>query len=345
MDAQLWHDYCVAVPPEEPPALTRPQWKKLSDEQRDAHIDRLDRWLNHLYVDTDELTAIATTINETVKNNLRRDPGARELIGLTGPNVIGKSTLMMRWGRTQYLEWTAGVDVDKRGRPVVTSQGIEVDLCPVVWINLPAGATSGDVDREILGFFALEDIGRVKSYTKRAITAAHRHGALVLIVDDAQLLKTDWKGGRVVLDHVKHLNTKLGWIDVTLIVVGADLQHGALIHDPQIAGRLQLRTITPYKAATVDQRRTWQRIVLQIENLVLPHLPAGKPGMLYLDLAGELWCRTQGYLGDLTKLVCGATLAATVDGAHRIRVKDLDAVELSERAKKGRPTEWDDPTE
>ena len=278
MDAQLWHDYCVAVPPEEPPALTRPQWKNLSDEQRDAHIDRLNLWLNHLYVDTEELTAITTTINKTVKNNIRRPPGARELIGLTGPNLIGKSTLMMRWGRTQYRDWTAGVGVDRRGRPVtVTSEGFEVDFCPVVWINLPGGATSADVDREILGFFALEDVGRVKSFTKRAITAAYRHGTLVLIVDDAHLLKTDWKGGRVVLDHVKHLNTELGYIDVTLIVVGADLEHGALVHDPQIAGRLKLKTVTPYKATTADQKRAWQRIVPRSRTRSFPTCPPANP--------------------------------------------------------------------
>ena len=150
---------------------------------------------------------------------------------------------MMRWGRAQYRTWTSGAHVDHRGRPVTPpADGYDADLCPIVWINLPAGATSSGVDRQILNFFGLPWEGAVAEFTNRAIRAARRHQAQVLIVDDAHLLKTDCKSGRVALDHIKHLNTELGYIDTTLVVVGANLEDGDLVNDPQIAGRLKMQT-------------------------------------------------------------------------------------------------------
>jgi hypothetical protein len=333
VDARMWHDYCHAVIPEEPPILTVAQWKRLPDDARAEQIGQLRRWLEHLYLQTDDLTAIRDAMTAIVRSNAESPPGAKYVIALTGPNVVGKSTLMMRWARDRYNEWTRMAAHDQYGRPVVyLSEDCEADLCPVAWINLPAGAKIGDVNGKVLEFFSLPGEGIIRHLSARAMRATARHRTRALIVDDAHLLKTDWKGGRDVLDHVKHINTELGEIGATLILVGADLDGGDLVSDPQIAGRLKLFRFPYYGTDGDDEMRTWQAIVRQSENLVLPHLPAGKPGMLFLQLAGELWFRTQGYLGDLTKLVAAATLAATEDGTHRIRVGHLNDVALSERA-------------
>ena len=315
----MWHDYCRTEIPREPSALTVTQWRRLSDLMRDNQIGQLRRWLEHLYLPTEELTAINTVMTAIVRSNAQSPPGAKDVIVLTGPNVVGKSTLMMRWGRDRYDEWTRLAAHDRYGRPVVElTEDCEADLCPVAWINLPAGAKIKDVDVKILEFYGLPGQGLIRHLSERAIRAAARHRTRALIVDDAHLLKTDWKGGRDVLDHVKHINTELGEIGATLLLVGADLDGGDLVTDPQIAGRLKLQTFPHYGTDNIEQMRTWQTIVRELENRVLPHLPAGKPGMLFTQLAGELWFRTQGYLGDLTKLVAAATLGATEDGTHKI---------------------------
>jgi hypothetical protein len=206
----------------------------------------------------------------------------------------------------------------------------------VVWIDLPAAARINDFDVEILEFFGLSGAGPTRDLTHRAVRALHRHGTRLLIVDDAKLLKTDWKGGREVLDHVKSINTKLGQgAGATPIFIGADLEDSALVNDPQVAGRLTLRSIKPFRADSLAEQTVWQRIVFDLEAQVLPHLPAGKPGMLYLKQAGELWFRTQGYLGDLTQMVSEATLTASIDGTHRIAAEHLKAVRLSKRAEDG----------
>src|ERR1700730_1434057 len=338
MDSQLWHDYCTAQVPQEPPALTVRQWNGMPDQQRQAHIAELNRWLANLFVQTDEVSAIAATMANTVQTNAYSSPGAKRVPGLTGEKFVGKSTLMMRWARTRYNEWTAGVDRDARGRPVIYLAGdCEAELCPVVWIDLPAAALIKDVDGAILGFFNLPSDGVKREVSRSAMHAVQRHRTRVVVVDDVHLLKTNWKSGRDVLDHVKHLNTELGQIGVTLILVGANLDGGDLMNDPQIAARLKLQRFTPYKIdGSTAEMRTWQAIVYQLEGQVLPHLPRGKPEMLFTKLAGELWYRTQGYLGDLTELVGGATVAAINDGTFKILLKHLDSVELSERAEKER---------
>ena len=96
----MWHDYCRTEIPREPSALTVAQWKRLSDLMRDNQIGQLRRWLEHLYLPTEELTAINTVMTAIVRSNAQSPPGAKDVIVVTGPNVVGKSTLMMRGDAT-----------------------------------------------------------------------------------------------------------------------------------------------------------------------------------------------------------------------------------------------------
>ena len=107
-----------------------------------------------------------------------------------------------------------------------------------------------------------------------------------------------------------------------------------MANDPQIASRLRLDHLRPYpcEGQNIDDMRRWQAIVRQLENRVLPHLPRGKPEMLFTKLAQELHDRTQGYIGDVTELVTEATIEAIHDGTFRIQRKHLDRVGLSKRA-------------
>ncbi|MGV0813490.1 hypothetical protein ABQF34_16125 [Mycolicibacterium boenickei] len=336
MDAQQWHDFCVASPPPAPDVLTAQQWKKLSDNQFEAHVKRLESWLGYVYIETLEASEISDRITCYVKRNAAKPPGAKDVIVLTGPHAIGKSTLIMRWARARYNEWTQNADHDSRGRPVIRGPGYEKDFYPVAITGLPAGAKILDVDGQTLEFHGLSGEGLTRDVSSRAAKAMRRHMVFVMIVDDGGLLKTNWKGGRDVLDHVKRINTQLGEIGATLIWVGANLDDGDLVSDPQIAGRLKLKRLSPYAVDDDEEKAAWQRVVRTLEGLVLPYLPAGKPRMLYCDLAGELWYRTQGYLGDLSDLVSQATIAATLDGTHKILRKHLDSAELSDRAEKAR---------
>lgn len=333
MDARIWHNYCIAPPTPEPSPLSLKQWDRLSDSESDRHNDQLRRWLRHLFVQTAELADIADVMTEIVRTNAESPPGAKDVVVLTGENAVGKSTLMKKWGRQNYREWTKSSELDGRGRPIWhPTEDAEADICPVVWINLHSSAKIKEFDSQILEFFGLPAEGVIRNLSNRVVRAAERHRVRVLVVDDAHLLKTDWRGGRDVLDHVKHINTELGEIGATLILVGANLDGGDLVTDPQIAGRLRLLNFPRYGIDDLAEQRAWQRILCDIEEQLLPHLPAGKPGMLFTELAGELWYRTQGFLGDLTRLAGEATLSATIDRSHAIRRDHLEPVTLSSRA-------------
>ena len=57
--------------------------------------------------------------------------------------------------------------------------------------------------------------------------------------------------------------------------------------------------------------------------------------MFARDLAGYIWRRTQGYVGDAALLLTEALLAAFDDGSETITTHCLDAVPLSARATAG----------
>lgn len=333
MDSQIWHNYCVSAPPMSPLILTVKQWAALSDLDYELQSEALEQWLGHVYIDTPELKAITHTMTRTVRANAFSPPGAKNIVALSGRNLAGKSTLAKRWARSIYRDSIKDSPLDDRGRPVGRpARGWEVDFCPVVFLNMGAGAKMAAFDRLILSFFGLPTDGRVGELTASAVKAIQRHRTKVLVIDDAHFIKTVCKDARDVLDHIKKINTEIGEVGATLVLVGADLTDNALAQDPQIAGRMKLRVFPEYEIDRAEEQCAWQRIVRDLENQVLPHLPAGKPGMLFTELAGELWCRTQGYLGDLRELVCEATILATQDRSHRIQRKHLDMIDLSVRA-------------
>lgn len=333
MDSRRWHDWCTSAVPVEPGPLTLKQWNTLDNAARRSHINQLKRWLHQCYFETVQFDDVAEGLNTIIDRNAQTPPGAKEVPVITGPNTIGKSAFIKDWARQRYLEWTAPSAVAKTGRPVwYPTPEIECDFCPVVFINLQDDAQTKALDSQVLGFYGLPSGSTAHDTTRSAMNAVVRHRARVVVIDDVNLLKTEWRGARKVLDHIKFLNTELGESSASLVLVGANLIGGELLNDPQIKGRSRTFAVTQYEIDEPDEQRAWQRVIRDIEKRLRPHLPAGREGMLYRDLPGELWFRTQGYFQDLKQLICEATLAATVDGTHVIVRDHLDAVTLSDRA-------------
>lgn len=336
MNSIQWHRQCVAKEPAEPFPLTKTQWSRLSDAELEAHRTQLRQWIRNLYIDSPELAEIEATLTAVVDANSESPPGAKQLVAVTGPNALGKSTLVKRWARSRYRHWIQDGSVELDSLPVwAPTPDVEADLCPVVWVNLHSSARIKEFDAQFLEFFGLPGEGVTRSLSTRVIRAAARHGVKVLVVDDAHLLKTNWKGGRDVLDHVKHINTELGEQGASIVLVGANLAGGDIVTDPQIAGRLRLVTLPTYGTVTRAEQERWQRVLVDVEDKLLPHLPAGTPGMLESDLAGPLWKRTQGYIGDLARLIAEAVINANADGSHSISARHIAAVPLSARAESG----------
>ncbi|AEV73312.1 hypothetical protein MycrhN_2731 [Mycolicibacterium rhodesiae NBB3] len=328
MNAAEFHRLSTQASPPEPAHLSVRQWEALSVEHRAAHLAALEKWLGHLWIDIGDLQQVCDVMTAIVRKNATSWPGAKRILGLSGPFAIGKTTLIQRWAGERYNAWTADCAHDRRGRPVYYTTDCEHDLNPVVWAGLASKAKATDVNAEILHYHGLPG-----KDSHKAFDAMKRHRTRVLVLDDVHFLATTAAWGREVLDHLKRLNSELGYLNATLLVVGANLEDGSLAHDPQIRARLKLQHYPTYpKPDDRPEQQRWQRVVRELEDMVLPHLPNGKRGMLFMQLAGELHYRTQGFLGDLTELVAEATLAAVADGSFAVALRHLDGVVLSERA-------------
>ena len=102
--------------------------------------------------------------------------------------------------------------------------------------------------------------------------------------------------------------------------------------DAQLIGRLQPMSFSPYGIETSEEQHAWQQLLYGLEGYLLPHLPRASEGLLTSQLAGPIWKRTQGSVGDATRLLRIATLAAIADGTHTINPEHLKEVRLSKRA-------------
>lgn len=339
MDARIWHKYCMTEERAEPAHLTLRQWKSLSDGELAEHAWELETWLEDMYFPTELVAMIESTMTDFVRKNSKRPIGAKDILVFTGKNTIGKSTLTQVWGRKLYRDWMKDAATDERGRPIWNpGPDVEADLCPIVWANARVKDRNAsplkNFDLKILDFFGLSTEGRAPDLTRRVVNAVQRHCVRVLIVDDMNILKWEANTARAILDHLKNINTELGEVGASMILIGADLEGGQLVGDPQIEGRMQMLHLLAYEVDSEDEKREWQQVVREIEDRLLPHLPAGEPGMLFARLAGDLWLRSQGYLGDLKKLVVDATVAATLDRRHVIKRNHLDDPITSVRAQR-----------
>jgi hypothetical protein len=157
----------------------------------------------------------------------------------------------------------------------------------------------------------------------------------LLLIDDSHFLDVSNKDSRDMLDFLKYLNTELGELGGTMILIGADLHESPIYLDPQINSRLERLTLTPYPLTGEEDMRTWSRFLKDAEAVLLPYFDCAPAGVFSRQHAGHIWRRTQGYVGDTALLLTQALLAAFDDGSDTITTAHLDDVALSARAAAG----------
>lgn len=331
--AQAWHEQACRKAPTEPTPVSALGWERLHEQGRQAHLHQLRGWMGSLWFETATMRTTMAGISRVVDDNRYTAPGAKRIAAISGPYAVGKSTMINRWAREQYRTWIGPEVLHTDVLPVWTpSVGVEADLVPIVRVNLQANARIKEFDAQVLQFLGLPAVGVARSMTSRLTRAIARHGVRVVIVDDVHLLKTNWKGGRDVLDHLKHVNTEIGEHHASLVLVGAELGMSQIVTDPQIAARLELFELTSLRADIAEQQQAWCRVLGAIETQLIPHLPDAEPGFLGARAAGLIWRRTQGYIGDLAALIAGAVTVAYGSRDFTITSKHLRDVRLSARA-------------
>ncbi|ANS79329.1 putative ATP/GTP-binding protein [Serinicoccus hydrothermalis] len=332
MDAHDWHRQAMATPPAWPDPVSSTDYDKMSCPSQTDYFLRLATAMNAQVLFSEPMTAAQGCLDEVVETNRLRPPGAMQMVALTAPFSAGKSTLIKQWGFRLHREVLG--EQAARDRPTWSPEGgVTADWCPVVYVTLMASSSIKEVNALILLYLGYPPEGLVRTTTTRVLHALRMHGVRVVILDDANMLRSTNAQGRAVLDYIKFLNTELGErCNGTVVLVGAHLDSTTILDDPQIRARLTTMKVGAFQITTVDERAAWQKLLQTAEERPLAHLPDATPGLFVSGLAHHMWQRTQGFVGEVAKLVAGSVLDAVRDRRSIITRDHLDAVTLSERS-------------
>ncbi len=329
MDAEMWHHQATAPMVASPQPATAADLDAMNPAGRSSYADAVRAALRARRVSSPVHDATANAIDCALESALLEPPGARTILALSAPYTAGKSTLIKSWAQDRYRTWAKAT---RSTRPRWTpTPGITADLVPICYLTLLSESRSKDLYTQILSFVGYPASGVERTLALRAVKALQTHGVRLVILDDAHMLRTTSVTGRATLNAVKHLNTELGEVGGVLMLVGAELTGGDVLSDPQIRGRLSEHTLAPYEVDTATGRAQWQRFLKSCEDVLLPYVPDVERGLFSSRLAGYLWRRTQGYVGDTTRLLIDATATAIETGAPLDRAI-LDPIWVSQRA-------------
>ena len=335
MDAHDWHRQATAPAPPWPDPLSVAEFESLTRTARDDYFRRLSLVMNSTVVVSQPMQAVQAHLDEIVATNRLRPPGAMPMVAVTAPFSAGKSTLLKQWGFAVH-RGVLGDEVHS-DRPTWSPRpGVVADWVPVVYVTLMASSSIKEINALVLLYLGYPPEGLARTTTTRVLHALRMHGVQVVILDDAHMLRSTNAQGRAVLDYIKFLNTELGEVNKgTVILVGAHLESTAILDDPQIRARLTTMTIDAFQISTVEKKAAWQDLLATAANRPLQHLPDAAPDLFVTKLAQHVWRRTQGFVGEVAKLVTGSVLDAVHDRRSVITHDDLDAVKLSERSLDG----------
>jgi hypothetical protein len=333
VDARIWHEQATAAPPAMHPPLPAAQLRALSAKERGRYLLQVEKSCERLVLPRAHTEPVQAGMDRILRKNTRQAPGAKRMIMLDAPFATGKSTMIKSWAQGLHRCWLG--DQLTCERPTWRPEpGVTADLVPVVYATLRSASKVKEVNAQILAFLRYPTEGLTRVTTTKVVTALFTHGVRLLIIDDVHMLRTTSIVGRETLDYLKFLNSELGEAGGSMVLVGADLQNGALHADPQIEGRLQRFALAPYEITTVAGKAAWQAFLADAERILLPYLPAGSPGLFARQHAPYLWLRTQGYVGDTATLLTEGLLTALAADTTLTR-EHLAAVTLSERAQHG----------
>ncbi|MBB4736205.1 GTPase SAR1 family protein [Micrococcus cohnii] len=331
MNSHDWHHQAVTSQPSGLKPITVRKFERLNQQEQNEHWTALNRWMAAQPIDCPRVRQTSTRMQAEVLRNEYAPRGAKTIIGLSAANGVGKSTLIKRLAHQLYRETVPTTDPGILPTRTVGT-GATVDWIPQVYITLRAASRIQEVNTALLSFLGYPTIGQTRATTTRVVEAIRTHGVQLLILDDAHMLKTSQADARDVLDYLKFLNTELGELGGTMILVGANLEDSDVYADAQIATRLAPLQLQPHAIFPVSERARFQAMLRGVEEKFMCHLDTATTGTLTNELAGEIWQRTQGYLGDIHRLITTVILETFDAGEDVITRERLRAVPLSARA-------------
>lgn len=325
MDTTLWYQRVIDQ------RTTLPAPPTTDDAYPDSYLESLSYALDSLVLPRELATQTGMAMERIMQRNLRRPPGSQTIIAIGAPYGAGKSTFALQWGYQRHLHLLGGHA--SQARPEWAPEpGVVADLTPVVYVTVPSGAGIKELNAQLLTFLGYPSEGITRATTTRLVSALQRHKVRLIILDDVHLIKRSEKASRQTLDYLKFLNTELGSLNGTLLLVGADLRESDITTDPQIQARLRTFYLDPFRIKDAASAKAWQRFLHGAEQVLLPVVPWIAPGTFSATHAKTIWDRTQGFPGDVTQLLADVILDVATHHLDEVTTDHLNAITLSDRA-------------
>jgi hypothetical protein len=296
-------------------------------EKRRFNGDRL-RHHSRFTIKTPTMKEIHDDLLRLTRTNLYRPPGARPGAVIDGLGALGKTTILVEFGRLFEREIRAQFNV---------GAGDDDEFIPVCYVSLPATTSIRALNAAIVEFYGVTVPGRAtaEQLTHTIKTLTRRCNTLLFLIDEVHYLNMRREGGRKVNDHLKHL---ANGIAATFVYAGIGLRERGFLAEgisgadaamSQIQRRFRHYEVAPFQIASPESEREWKSLVKTLEReIVLFRQP---PGTL-VALHRYLYDRTGGVIGSVTELVRQAANLAIEEGSERITEELLDRIELDNAA-------------
>lgn len=209
-----------------------------------------------------------------------------------------------------------------------SGQGIRV---PVLVIQAPPTPDEGRFYNAILEklFAPYKANDRVDKKQIQVVKLLRYVQLGMLIVDEIHhLLAGNLNKQRAFLNVIKYLGNEL---QVPIVGVGTKDAFRAIQTDPQLANRFEPAVLPRWSFDT-----GFLRLLASFERM----LPLAEPSMLHdTTLATRLHSLSEGYLGELSKLLTIAATAAVESGRERIDIKLLGTLDWAPPSERRRQAE------
>lgn len=207
-------------------------------------------------------------------------------------------------------------------------QGI---IAPVLLVQAPPVPDEGRFYNAILEllFAPYRPSERVDKKQFQVIKLLRYINLKVLIIDEIHhILAGNMNRQKAFLNVIKYLGNEL---EISIVGVGTKDAFRALQTDPQLANRFEPTTLPRW-----EMNQDFQRLLASFERM----LPLkSSSNLAQQDLASTLYAMSEGYIGELSRLLSEASILAIHSKTEQITPKLLQQVDWTSPSKRKRQLE------
>jgi len=192
-------------------------------------------------------------------------------------------------------------------------------IIPVLYIQAPPIPDEGRFYNAILDklFAPYRPSENINTKQFQSMTILKRVGTRLLIIDEIhQILAGSLNKQRAFLNVLKYFGNELM---IPIVGVGTNDAFRAIQTDPQLANRFE-----PFQLPCWELGEEFLRLLVSFERLI----PLAQSSNLYeRGLAAQIYSMSEGYIGEVSKLLTCAAVEAVKSGHEKIDlqlIKSLD---------------------